>query len=216
MRTAARLVGFLADARLPEPVTQATLTAAGATIVLTPFESPDAGAMLLTAVVSRASLAWLERLCRIAAREVQLGAGNGKHNGPRSEAGAGLELRAANVPAAVRDLAGSLTAFGPVSPTLLRDHAGALSACLFLPSSLDALPLARFARDLHLALEGAEVGPVTSVILKLGAHRLVLRAMDGASGSVTMLVGVGRIDRPGLARIELDRAATRLGALVRS
>jgi hypothetical protein len=57
---------------------------------------------------------------------------------------------------------------------------------------------------------------VTSVILKLGAHRLVLRAMDGASGSVTMLVGVGRIDRPGLARIELDRAATRLGALVRS
>ena len=216
VRTAARLVGFLADARLPEPVTQATLTAAGATIVLTPFESPDAGAMLLTAVVSRASLAWLERLCRIAAREVQLGAGNGKHNGPRSEAGAGLELRAANVPAAVRDLAGSLTAFGPVSPTLLRDHAGALSACLFLPSSLDALPLARFARDLHLALEGAEVGPVTSVILKLGAHRLVLRAMDGASGSVTMLVGVGRIDRPGLARIELDRAATRLDALVRS
>ena len=216
VRTAARLVGFLADARLPEPVTQATLTAAGATIVLTPFESPDAGAMLLTAVVSRASLAWLERLCRIAAREVQLGAGNGKHNGPRSEAGAGLELRAANVPAAVRDLAGSLTAFGPVSPTLLRDHAGALSACLFLPSSLDALPLARFARDLHLALEGAEVGLVTSVILKLGAHRLVLRAMDGASGSVTMLVGVGRIDRPGLARIELDRAATRLGALVRS
>ena len=216
VRTAARLVPFLADTRLPEPVTQATLTAAGATIVLTPFESPDAGAILLTAVVSRASLAWLERLCRIAAREVQLGAGNGKHNGSRSEAGAGIELRAANVPAAVRDLAGSLTAFGPVSPTLLRDHAGALSACLFLPSALDALPLARFARDLHLALEGAEVGPVTSVILKLGAHRLVLRAMDGASGSVTMLVGVGRIDRPGLARIELDRAATRLGALVRS
>jgi hypothetical protein len=29
-----------------------------------------------------------------------------------------------------------------------------------------------------------------------------------------MLVGGGRIDRPGLARIELDRAATRLGALV--
>ena len=94
----------------------------------------------------------------------------------------------------MRDLAGSLTAFGPVSPTLLRDHAGALSACLFLPSSLDALPLARFARDLHLALEGAEVGRMVSVVLKLGAHRLVLRAMDGASGSVTMLVGVGRID----------------------
>ncbi len=217
VRTAARLVPFLADARLPEPVTQATLTAAEATVVLTPFESLDAGAILLTAVASRASLAWLERLSRTAAREAQLGTGNGKHAGPRSEPGAGIELRAANVPAAVRELAGSLTAFGPVSPTLLCDHAGALSACLFLPSSLDALPIARFARDLHLALEGAEVGRVASVILKLGAHRLVLRATtDGASGSVTMLVGVGRIDRPGLARIEFDRAATRLGALVRS
>ncbi len=215
-RTAARLVPFLADARLPEPVTQATLTAAEATVVLTPFESPDAGAILLTAVASRASLAWLERLSRTAVREAQLGTGNGKHTEPRSEPGARIELRAANVPAAVRELAGSLTAFGPVSPTLLCDHAGALSACLFLPSSLDALPLARFARDLHLALEGAEVGRMVSVVLKLGAHRLVLRAMDGVSGSVTMLVGVGRIDRPGLARIELDRAATRLGALVRS
>jgi hypothetical protein len=216
VRTAARLVPFLADARLPGPVTQATLTAAEATVVLTPFESPDAGAILLTAVASRASLAWLERLSRTAAREAQLGTGNGKHAGPRSRPGAEIELRAANVPAAVRELAGSLTAFGPVSPTLLCDHAGALNACLFLPSALDALPIARFARDLHLALEGAEFGRVASVILKLGAHRLVSRAMDGASGNVTMLVGVGRIDRPGLARIELDRAAACLGALVRS
>jgi hypothetical protein len=45
---------------------------------------------------------------------------------------------------------------------------------------------------------------------------MVLRAIDGASGRVTMLVGVGRIDRPGLARIELERAATRLEDLVRS
>jgi len=120
------------------------------------------------------------------------------------------------VPTAVRELAGSLTAFGPVAPTLLRDRAGTLSACLFLPSSLDALPLARFARDLQAALVGAEIGRVASVILKLGSRRVILRSMDGESGNVTMLVGVGRIDRPGLARIELDRAATRLGALVRS
>ena len=91
-----------------------------------------------------------------------------------------------------------------------------LSACLFLPSSLDALPLAQFARDLYGALGGAEIGRVASVILKLGARRVILRSMDGESGNVTMLVGVGRIDRPGLARIELDRAATRLAALVGS
>ena len=216
VRTAMRIVPFLSDARLPEPVTQATLTAAGTTIVLTPFGSPDTGgALLVTGVASRAGLAWLERLSRSAAREAQIETGNGKHTGPENDAGAGPELRAASVPPAVRELADSLTAFGTVAPTLLRDRAGALSACLFLPNSLDAVPLARFARDLHAALEGTEIGRIASVILKLGSHRVVLRAMDGASGAVTMLVGGGRIDRPGLARIELDRAATRLGALVR-
>jgi hypothetical protein len=214
VRTASRIVPFLGDPRLPEVVTQATLTAAQATLVLTPFGSNGAGAMLLTAVASRASLAWLERLSRTAARDAQLGAGNGRHSGRPNDPGSGIELRAASVPATVREVAGSLTAFGAVAPTLLRDHAGALSACLFLPRSLDALPLARFARDLHLALDGAEIGPITSVILKLGAHRLVLRALNGASGHVTMLMGVGRVDRPGLARIELDRAASRLGPLV--
>ena len=216
VRTAARVVPFLTDARLPEPVTQATLAAADATVILTPFGSPSAGgALLVTAVVSRASLAWLERLSRTAAREAQGEAGNGKRSRTDSDSSAGIELREASVPTAVRELAGSLTAFGPVAPTLLRDRAGALSACLFLPSSLEALPLARFARDLHAALGGAEIGRVASIILKLGARRVVLRTMDGRSGAVTMLVGGGPIDRPGLARIELDRAATRLGILVR-
>jgi hypothetical protein len=215
VRTAMRIVPFLSDARLPEPVTQATLTAAGTTIVLTPFGSADAGrALLVTAVASRAGLAWLERLSRTAAREAQIEAGNGKHTGPENDSGAGPELRAAIVPPGVRELADSLTAFGTVAPTLLRDRTGALSACLFLPTSLDAVSLARFARDLHAALEGTEIGRIASVILKLGSHRVVLRAMDGVSGTVTILVGGGRIDRPGLARIELDRAATRLGALV--
>ena len=216
VRTAARVVPFLTDARLPEPVTQATLAAADATVILTPFGSPSAGgALLVTAVVSRASLAWLERLSRTAAREAQGEAGNGKRSRTDSDSSAGIELREASVPTAVRELAGSLTAFGPVAPTLLRDRAGALSACLFLPSSLEALPLARFARDLHAALGGAEIGRVASIILKLGARRVVLRTMDGRSGAVTMLVGGGPIDRPGLARIELDRAVTRLEILVR-
>lgn len=213
-RTASRIVPFLGDARLPAPVTQATLTAAQATLVLTPLGSNGASAMLLTAVISRASLAWLERLSRTAARESQLGAANGKHLERPGDPGSVIELRATTVPAAVREVAGSLTAFGPVAPTLLCDDAGALSACLFLPRSLDALPLARFARDLLVALDGAEIGPIAWVILKLGAHRLVLRALNGRSGHVTMLMGVGRVDRPGLARIELDRAASRLGPLV--
>ena len=215
VHTALRIVPFLGDARLPERLTQATLAAAGATVVLTPFGSPEAGgALLVTAVASRASLAWLERLSRTAAREAQVTGANGQHADAGNGAGAERELRTTNVPPAVHELAGSLTAFGSVAATMLRDRDGGLSACLFLPRSLDALPLARFAHDLYEALEGAEIGPVTSVILKLGSHRVVLREMDGAAGRVTMLVGGGRTDRPGLARIELDRAASRLGALV--
>ena len=215
VHTAMRIVPFLGDARLPDRLSQATLAAAGATVVLTPFGSADAGmTLLVTAVASRAGLAWLERLSRTAAREAQVEAANGKHADGGSVAGAERELRAANVPPAVHEMASSLTAFGSVAATMLRDRDGALSACLFLPRSLDAMRLAGFSHDLYEVLEGAEIGPVTSVILKLGIHRVVLRAMDGAAGHVTMLVGGGRIDRPGLARIELDRAASRLGALV--
>ena len=216
VRTAMRILPFLREGRLPEPATQATVTAAGATVVLTPIGTHDRGsAVLVTAVASRGRLAWLERLSRIAACEAGRDADGGTPDGLDNHSGAGAELHPASVPPAVHELAGSLTAFGSVAPTVLRDRSGLLSACLFLPSSLDALPLAGFARDLHAALEGAEIGRVASVVLKLGGDRIVLRAMDGAPGNVTMLVGVGRIERPGLARIELDRAASRLGALVR-
>src|SRR5881296_2085420 len=82
-RTAARVVPFLADARLSDPVAQATLTGAEATIVLTPFGSSGAGgALLVTAVRSRASLAWLERLSRSAAGEARVPAENGGHSSP--------------------------------------------------------------------------------------------------------------------------------------
>jgi len=217
VRAALRMRPFLADARLSAPAAQATLVGREATIVLTPFGSSEGGgALLVAAVASRSSLAWLEHLSRSAvgaARTTEWSDAKSAGNGRASRK---PELHVARVPSTVRELADSLTAFGPVAPTLLRDRAGSLSALLFLPASLEALPLARFARELHGALEDAEIGRVASVILKLGAHRLVLRAVDGVSGNVTMLVGVGRIDRPGLARIELDRAAARLGALVRS
>jgi len=207
--TAVRVAPFLTDARLSEPVTQATLTGLEAAIVLTPFGSPDTGALLVTAIASRASLAWLERLSRSAAggpRIVQ----NGAHTleGHREE----TALRVTVVPSSVRELAGSLTAFGPVAPTVVRDAGGSFRVCLFLPGSLEALPLAQFARDLCGALEKAEIGRVASVILRLGTHRLILRSVESASGHATILVGGGPVARPGLARIELDRAATRLGA----
>jgi hypothetical protein len=210
VETAVRLAPFLTDARLSEPVTQATLTGLEAAIVLTPFGSPDTGALLVTAVASRASLAWLERLSRSAAGGPRVLVQNGAHtpDGHREE----TALRATVVPSSVQELAGSLTAFGPVAPTVVRNAGGSFRVCLFLPGSLEALPLAQFARDLCGALEKAEIGRVASVILRLGTHRLILRSVESASGHATILVVGGPVARPGLARIELDRAATRLGA----
>jgi hypothetical protein len=212
VRTTARLVPYLTDARLSEPATQATVTAADAAVVVTPIGSNGDRAILAAALASRASLAWLERLSRNAA-----GDGGGVHGKPtgRGEPGGPIELRATTVPSSVRELADSMTAFGPVAATVLRDTAGSLRACLFLPRSLEALPVAEFAYDLYGALDGTELGEVSSVVLRLGAYCLMLRAVDGASNGGTMLVGGGATDRLGLARIELDRAATRLGALVR-
>jgi len=214
VRAALRMRPFLADARLSAPAAQATLVGREATIVLTPFgSSGGGGALLVAAVASRSSLAWLEHLSRSAvgaARTTEWSDAKSAGNGRASRK---PELHVARVPSTVRELADSLTAFGPVAPTVLRDGEGSLSVCLFLPHSVDAVPLAELARELYAALDGAEIGPVTSVTLRLGEHRIVLRTVNAASVPPTMLVGGGPIDRPGLARIELERAAERLGAL---
>ena len=214
VRAALRVRPFLADPRLSAPAAQATLVGREATIVLTPFGSSDVdGALLVAAVASRSSLAWLERLSRSAVGDARTTERSETHSGRNGRTARKPGLHVARVPSPVRELADSLTAFGPVAPTVLRDGEGSLSACLFLPPSVEAVPLAELARDLYAALDGAEIGPVTSVTLRLGEHRIVLRTIIGTSVPPTMLVGGGPIDRPGLARIELERAAERLGAL---
>ncbi len=214
VRAALRVRPFLADPRLSAPAAQATLVGREATIVLTPFGSSDVdGALLVAAVASRSSLAWLERLSRSAVGDARTTERGETDSGRYGRTAGKPGLHVARVPSPVRELADSLTAFGPVAPTVLRDGEGSLSACLFLPPSVEAVPLAELARDLYAALDGAEIGPVTSVTLRLGEHRIVLRTITGTSVPPTMLVGGGPIDRPGLARIELECAAERLGAL---
>jgi hypothetical protein len=216
VQAAMRAVPFLADERLPTPAAQATLRGADATIVLTPLGAPDAGGpLLVTAVASGGSLALLERLSLRAAGEARIAAEGGARPERAGRPPDAADLRATLVPPSVRAVADSLTAFGPVAPTMLRDATGSLRACLFLPSSVEAEPLAQFARDLHRALEGSEIGPVSSIILRLGTHRVILETLEVAPGGVTLLVGGGPVDRPGLARLELGRAATRLGVVLR-
>jgi hypothetical protein len=209
VEAALRVVPWLSDPRLPEPVSQATLAATEATIVLTPFGSPGGDALLVAAVASRASLARLERLSRSAAGEPPSAARNGTRV-PESFDPA-HELRAAAVPPSMRELAASLTAVGPVAPAVLRDAAGVFRVCLFGPGALEPAPLAQLARDLLGALEGTKIGPVTSVILRLETYRLVVRALDSSAGQTTLLVVVGSTARPGLARIELERVVKAIG-----
>jgi hypothetical protein len=206
--TALRVVPWLSDPRLPEPVSQATLAASEATIVLTPFGSPGGDALLVAAVASRGSLARLERLSRSAAERP--GAARNGAQAPEDTDPA-HELRAAVVPPSMRELAGSLTAFGPVAPAVLRDSAGLFRVCLFGPGALEPAPLAQLARDLFGALEGTKIGPVTSMTLRLETHRLVVRSLGSSAGQTTLLVVVGPMARPGLARIELERAAKVIG-----
>jgi len=207
--TALRVVPWLCDPRWPEPVSQATLAASEATIVLTPFGSPGGDALLVVAVALRGSLARLERLSRNAAGEPLRAARNGAQ--APEDPDPAQELRAAVVPPSMRELAGSLTAFGPVAPAVLRDSAGLFRVCLFGPGALEPAPLAQLARDLFGALEGTKIGPVTSMTLRLGTHRLVVRSLGSSAGQTTLLVVVGPMARPGLARIELDRAAKVIG-----
>jgi hypothetical protein len=52
---------------------------------------------------------------------------------------------------------------------------------------------------------------VTSITLRLETYRLVVRALGSPAGQTTLLVVVGPMTRPGLARLELERAAKVIG-----
>jgi hypothetical protein len=207
--TAIRIVPWLSDSRLPEPVNQATLATSEATIVLTPFGGTHGDALLVAAVASRGALARLERLSRSVAGESPSLARHEAHAAEDSDPA--RELLPTTVPPSIRDLASSLTSVGPVAPAVLRDKAGVFRVCLFRPGALEPAPLAHLARDLFEALEESKVGSVTSVTLRLETCRLVVRALGLPAGQTTLLVVVGPMTRPGLARLELERAAKVIG-----
>jgi hypothetical protein len=207
--TAIRIVPWLFDSRLPEPVSQATLATSEATIVLTPFGGTHGEALLVAAVAARGSLARLERLSRSVAGEPPSLPRNGARAAEDSDPT--RELLPTAVPPSIRELTSFLTSVGPVTPAVLRDKAGVFRVCLFGPGVLQPAPLAHLARDLFETLEESKVGPVTSITLRLETYRLVVRALESPAGQTTLLVVVGPMTRPGLARLELERAAKVIG-----
>jgi hypothetical protein len=205
---AARLLPFLTDARLPEPAQQATVRAAAMTVVVTPLAGAPSSA-LAAAATAGASLALLERVCL---RAASVPVAHGRGATPLAASASDVEFRETAPEPTVRAVAESLQAFGPVTATVLHDPEGALIVYLFLPRGLAPRTLGGFARDAHRALVGSPAGALASVIFRVGSRRLLLRAVDGARGTV-LVAGGGPVDRPGMARLELERAASRLGQL---
>lgn len=205
---AVRVLPFLTDPRLPEPALQATVRGAAMTVVVTPQAGAPSSA-LAAATTTGASLALLERLCL---RAAAVPVGHGRASTPLAANATDVEFEETAPEPTVRAVADSLQAFGPVTPTVLRDPDGALVVYLFLPRGLAPRTLGGFARDVHRALADSPAGALASVIFRVGTRRLLLRAVDGARGTV-LVAGGGPVDRPGMARLELERAATRLGQL---
>ena len=204
---AARVLPFLIDPRLPERAVQATVRGTAMTVVITPLAgAPDMA--LAAATSSGASLALLERLCL---KEAAVPVTEARPMTLVPAASLEAELREAPPEPAVRTVAASLRAFGRVTSSVLRDPDGSLVVYLFLPGYLEARAFGGFARDLHRALVGSPAGPITSVVVKVGTHRLLVRAVENARGAV-LVAGGGPVERPGLARLEIERAAVQLGA----
>jgi len=212
VESAAALAPLLDDRRLPAAATQATVRGAQGTLVLTPLGVlADSAPLLAVAVAPGSPLAYLER---VALRAVEAGAVSARRPSSMNGYGdAGGDLRDAAVPPHVRTLGESFRAFGPVVPTVLQDRSTALVCYMFLTPGLPARPLAQYSRDLRDAMRGSALGPLESFILRMGEDRLVVREIDAGRGAAALLVaGGGPVDRLGLARLELERAVTRLGA----
>jgi hypothetical protein len=205
---AERVLPFLTDSRLPEPALQATVRATAMTVVITPLAGAPNSALVAATTVG-ASLALLERLCL---RAAAVPVAHGRPSAAVQASSPGAELQQAPPEPTVQAVAESLQAFGPVTTTVLQDPDGGLVVYLFLPRGLEARSLGGFARDLHRALVGSPAGGLGSIILRVGTGRLLVRTVESARSTV-VVAGGGPVDRPGMARLELERAAARLGRL---
>jgi hypothetical protein len=203
--TALRMAPFLADRRLGTRAEQVTYRNGPVAVVVTP-RAP--GALVVAASDTAASLALLERWALQAA-----GGGAPSSAVPSPALARGERLRSVDVPGAVSAVAGTLRSFGPVAPTVMHDETTGTVLYLFLPPSSPALPMATFARDVTAELATGELGVPVSVTFRLGSRRLVIQALESGVARTALLVAGGPVDRPGLARVELERAARRLAGV---
>ena len=63
---------------------------------------------------------------------------------------------------------------------------------------------------MEVEAEPGGIGPVQSVVVRLGSQRVVVQPVAVAGGRSTLLVAATD-HRPGLTRLQLERVAARLG-----
>jgi len=202
----ARLAG-----EAPWPVEQATLRAVGGALVLTPVGAGWAtGAVIAVGLRASGSLARLEMLARRAAAGYAVAA-----QAHRPPDGARLPHLEPMPATASSEVAGMLDAFGKLTSTTFREiERGVLVHC-FLPAGAAAASLAAFGCGLVSAMSAESpaggFAPFHSAVLRSGTKRLEVRRLPSAAGPAAILI-VGGTDtgRPGLARLQVERAAARL------
>jgi hypothetical protein len=205
-RQAADLADLLDDPRLPALASQLTVRSPRGTLVVTPIDAPSAGGPILAATAEPATA--LAQLERAALRMSRVGPLERRPPAPDMPA----DLLESPVSPAVREAAGRLRAFGPLTPAVLHDGGG-LTLYLFLAPGTPARPIAGWARDLRAAVGGGWLGSLESAVVRLGEDRLLVREVEAGRGAAALLVvGGAPVSRPGLARLEMERAVARLGA----
>lgn len=194
---------LLTERRAPWPLDQITLRGPGTALVLTPLGGSSA-AVLATAATRGGALALLEILSRRAAGDHESRVGPGAaHVLP--DGGHGLVPVAAPLQSA--RLAASLTAFGVVTPSLLRDAEGEGVLHFFLPAGEDVLAVGAFAQDLQAVMrKAAGSGAVfRTAVLRSGNTLLVIQPEEVGHDRSIVVVAGGPVTRPGLAYRQVER-----------
>lgn len=201
---------LLTDRRAPWPLDQITLRGADTALVLTPLDgSGDRGSVLAAATPRGGGLALLEILCRRAA-------GDRAHGAVISAAdgfpGGGRGLVASATPERAAGLASTLTAFGAVTASVLRDTGGEGLLYFFLPAEADVPMVGALAQELQAVMRKA-VGSgaaFRTAVLRAGSTFLVIQPEEVGHGRSIVVVAGGEVTRPGLAYRQVERATAAL------
>jgi len=198
------------DRRPPWPVDQITLRGPETAVVLTPLGGPgDRGPVLAAAAPRGGALALLEILCRRAVADRARRPAVPAHDviSPGSP-----NLAPAAVSSRVEALTRSLTAFGDVTASVMRDAESEAVLYFFLPTGDDVPAVGAFAQDLHAVMrKAAGSGAVfRTAILRSGDTLLVIQPEEIGHGRSIVIVAGGSVTRPGLAYRQVERAAATL------